>query len=112
MSEMPYRKPRGLSLSLGKGGESFSLQEAMQLYLKKTGLQARFGAVAVEKELRLLLGNMISSRLEKISLENGVLRLEITSSAVRQQVLMLQDEIIADLNKKIGADLVKSLLVY
>jgi hypothetical protein len=55
---------------------------------------------------------MISSRLEKISLENGVLRLEITSSAVRQQVLMLQDEIIADLNKKIGADLVKSLVVY
>ncbi len=58
-----------------------------------------------------LLGRSLSAYSRNARISRGVLYAEITSSVVRAELMMTRDSLISAINQKIGAELVRKIVL-
>ncbi len=57
-----------------------------------------------------VLGPSVARATHRIYIRNGVLYVEMTSSVLRNELMMWKDKIIANLNQSIGEDIVRDIV--
>jgi len=57
-----------------------------------------------------VLGPSVAHATHRIYIRNGVLYIEMTSSVLRNELMMWKDKIIANLNQAIGDNIVKDIV--
>ncbi len=58
-----------------------------------------------------VLGPVVARATHRLYIKNGVLFVELTSSVIRNELMMWKDNIIINLNQAIGADIVKDIVL-
>lgn len=87
-----------------------SIAEAIREYLKESRLEKPLKERQLVQSWETLLGKSVARATSNIYLKNGRLFVHLNSSVVKNELFMLQDEIIRKLNDSAGEELVKEIV--
>ena len=91
--------------------KTISLAEALDDYIKEMNLGPKLSEVAVINAWEEIVGKAISSRTTRIFIKDGVLHVHLSSSVVRNELLMLRESLKEKLNKKAGSEVIKDIVL-
>jgi len=87
-----------------------SIAAVIRAYLKESRLEKPLKERQLVNSWEALLGKSVARSTSKIYLKDGKLFVKIESSVVKNELFMLQDEIIRKLNDAAGEVLVKEIV--
>ena len=88
-----------------------SMGEAIRAYLKESKLEKPLKERQLINSWESLLGKTIARATREIYIRDGQLIVTLTSSVIRNELYMLQDEIIRKLNNAAGEELLKGMVL-
>jgi len=91
--------------------KTISLAEAVNDYIKEMNLGGKLSEIAVINSWEEIVGKAISSRTSKIYIKEGTLYVHLTSSVVRNELLMLRETLRVKLNEKAGSEVIKDIVL-
>ena len=91
--------------------KTISLAEALNDYIKEMNLGPKLSEVAVINSWEEIVGKAISSRTTRIYIKDGVLHVHLSSSVVRNELLMLRESLKEKLNQKAGSEVIKDIIL-
>lgn len=91
--------------------KTISLAEAVKDYIKEMNLNGKLSEVGVINSWEETVGKAISSRTSKIYIKDHVLFVHLNSSVVRNELLMLREELKEKLNEKAGSEVIKDIVL-
>ena len=91
--------------------KTITLAEAVNDYLKEMKLDGKLSEVSVINSWEEIVGIAISSRTTKIYIKDHILYVHLKSSVVRNELLMLREELREKLNQKAGSEVVKEIVL-
>jgi predicted nucleic acid-binding Zn ribbon protein len=91
--------------------KTITLAEAVNDYLKEMKLDGKLSEVSVINSWQDIVGKAISSRTTKIYIKDHILYVHLKSSVVRNELLMLREELREKLNQKAGSEVVKEIVL-
>ncbi|MFN8241159.1 MAG: DUF721 domain-containing protein [Bacteroidales bacterium] len=90
--------------------KTISISEAVTDYLKEMKLDSRLREVGIIQSWETIAGKAIASRTSKIYIKDGILYVHLTSSVVRNELLMIREAIRERINKDAGAEVIKDIV--
>ncbi len=86
------------------------LSEAIREYITSMRFDRKLKEVDVVQSWEVLLGKMIAGYTRNIYLSKGVLYVEISSPVVKNELIMMRDQIIGRLNEMAGEKIVEKIV--
>lgn len=91
--------------------KTISLAEAMKDYVREMHLEGKLSEISLINSWEEIVGKAISSRTTKILIKDHVLYVHLNSSVVRNELLMLREELKGKLNQKAGSEVIKDIVL-
>jgi predicted nucleic acid-binding Zn ribbon protein len=91
--------------------KTISLAEAMKDYIREMNLEGKLSEIGVINSWEETVGKAIASRTLKIFIKDHVLYVHLSSSVVRNELLMLRQELKEKLNEKAGCEVIKDIVL-
>lgn len=91
--------------------KTISLAEALQDYIKEMKLGDKLSEVGLINSWEEMVGRAISSRTKKIFIKDHILYVQLSSSVVRNELLMLRNALRDKLNEKAGREVIKDIVL-
>lgn len=88
-----------------------SIGELLRQYLRVTQLEQLVFEKRIGELWQETLGEAITRETERISLNEGRLFVSLRSPALRQEILMRRTAIRAAINEKLGAEIIKTVII-
>ncbi len=86
-----------------------TLGDAIDRLLKTYRLDGKMLELSVIESWSELMGKAISNRTTHIFMKNGKLTVKLSSSVLRNELMLSREKIIAMINSKVGHEVVKEL---
>lgn len=87
-----------------------SLGQALHDYIKEMRMERKLKEVDIVQSWESLLGKTIGRYTRNIYLSKGILYVEISSSVVKNELLMMREEIRRKMNEQAGEELVTKIV--
>jgi predicted nucleic acid-binding Zn ribbon protein len=91
--------------------KTISLAEAIKDYLKEMNMEGKLNEVGLINSWEEIVGKAISSRTSNIYIKDKVLYVHLNSSVVRNELLMLRQELMEKLNQKAGTEVIRDIVL-
>lgn len=91
--------------------KTISIAEAVTDYIREMNLGEKLCEAGVINSWEETVGKAISSRTTKIYIKDHVLYVHLSSSVVRNELLMLREALRAKLNQKAGTEAIKEIVL-
>jgi len=91
--------------------EFHSIQELMKDVFKENNLSSGMQKISVKEAWDLLMGNGIVSYTNSVELKGKTLIVRLKSSVLREELSFGKEKIIAMMNKELGEDLIKKIIL-
>lgn len=91
--------------------KTISIAEAMKDYIREMNLEGKLLEVNLINSWEETVGKAISSRTSKIYIKDHVLFVHLSSSVVRNELLMLREALKEKLNEKAGSEVIKEIVL-
>jgi len=91
--------------------KTISLAEAMKDYIREMNLEGKLNEIGIINSWEETVGKAIASRTSKVFIKDGVLYVHLTSSVVRNELLMLRQALKEKLNEKAGSEVIKDIVL-
>jgi len=91
--------------------KTISIAEAVTDYIKEMNLGEKLSEVGVINSWEETVGKAISSRTTKIYIKDHILYVHLSSSVVRNELLMLREVLREKLNQKAGTEVIKEIVL-
>jgi len=88
-----------------------TLQEVISEFLHENKLDTRLKERELIRNWELVTGKMVARSTESIYIKNRTLFVEIRSSVVRNELMMIRDGLVQALNSRTGADLIDGIVI-
>lgn len=90
---------------------NLSLSEALNEFIKENKLQKGMDKVDAREAWANLMGNGVNNYTTGVELKNETLFVSLSSSVLREELSLGKTKIIAMINKELGRELVKKLVL-
>jgi predicted nucleic acid-binding Zn ribbon protein len=94
-----------------KRNEFQSLGSAIRDYLKEEKFDGKLAEIEAVNSWELIIGKQIARATTSIYIKDGILYVHLKSSIVRNELLMMRNDIIQAINQHIGSRVVKSIVL-
>jgi predicted nucleic acid-binding Zn ribbon protein len=91
--------------------KTISLAEAMQDYIKEMKLGDKLREVGVIDSWENTVGKAIASRTSRVYIKDGILYVHLSSSIVRNELMMIREALREKLNEKAGAEVIRDIVL-
>lgn len=91
--------------------KTISLAEAMKDYIKEMNLEGKLNEIGIINSWEETVGKAIASRTSKVYIKDKILYIHLTSSVVRNELLMLRQALKEKLNEKAGSEVIKDIVL-
>jgi predicted nucleic acid-binding Zn ribbon protein len=91
--------------------KTISLAEAMKDYIREMNLEGKLSEIGIINSWEDTVGKAIASRTSKLYIKDQVLYIHLTSSVVRNELLMLRQALKEKLNEKAGSEVIKDIVL-
>jgi predicted nucleic acid-binding Zn ribbon protein len=89
---------------------TISLAEAMQDYIREMKLGDKLREVSIIDSWEDTVGKAIASRTTKVYIKDSVLIVNLKSSVVRNELMMIREAIRQKINEKAGGEYIKEIV--
>jgi predicted nucleic acid-binding Zn ribbon protein len=86
------------------------ISKVIRQYLKELQIEKKLKEVSLAGEWEEIVGKIIASKTEKITIRNGTMFIHIRSSVVKNELMMIREELMQALNARAGEELVKEIV--
>jgi len=87
------------------------LSSLLKDFVQESRCRDKLREVEIIQHCQELLGKTMGRYVKKITVYNGVLFLEVTSSVVKSELMMLREEIRARLNEKAESEMIQKVIL-
>lgn len=87
-----------------------SLSSVLKNYVRENNLERKMSELDLIKSWEAVVGKTVARYTGNISIQNSTLFVETTSPIVRNELLMMKEEIRVRLNEIVGAEVVKTIV--
>jgi predicted nucleic acid-binding Zn ribbon protein len=91
--------------------KTISLAEAIKDYVREMNMEGKLNEIGLINSWEEIVGKAISSRTSKIYIRDHVLYIHLNSSVVRNELLMLRQELMEKLNQKAGTEVIRDIVL-
>jgi predicted nucleic acid-binding Zn ribbon protein len=91
--------------------KTISLAEALKDYIREMNFGDKLTEAGVINSWEETVGKAISSRTTKIYIKDHILYVHLSSSVVRNELLMLREALREKLNQKAGSEVIKEIVL-
>jgi predicted nucleic acid-binding Zn ribbon protein len=91
--------------------KTITLAEAVNDFIKEMNLGEKLSEVSLINSWEETVGKAISSRTTKIYIRDHTLYVHLSSSVVRNELLMLREALKEKLNQKAGSEVIKDIVL-
>lgn len=91
--------------------KTITLAEAIKDYVREMNLEGKLDELSVINSWEDIVGRAIAQRTSKIYIKDQVLYVHLNSSVVRNELLMLRQELLGKLNEKAGHMVIKEIVL-
>lgn len=91
--------------------EEQSLQDVLKNFISQNNLQKGIDKVEVKEVWYKLMGNGVANYTTEVELRKETLYVKLSSSVLREELMMGKDKIINMINEEIGKEVIKSLVL-
>jgi predicted nucleic acid-binding Zn ribbon protein len=91
--------------------KTISLAEALKDYIREMNFGDKLTEAGVINSWEETVGKAISSRTTKIYIKDHILYVHLSSSVVRNELLMLREALREKLNQKAGTEVIKEIVL-
>ncbi|MCZ4408507.1 DUF721 domain-containing protein [Cryomorphaceae bacterium 1068] len=88
------------------------LGDVINRLLKAYGLEEGYYTAAVTTYWEKLMGPAVARHTGKIKIEKGILKVQVTSAALRQELSYDKENIVRTINKEIGHRLITGVEIH
>jgi hypothetical protein len=92
--------------------KTITIGEALDDLVREYRLAPKLKEASVINLWEGITGKVISARTKKIYLKEGVLHIYLTSSVVKNELMMLRESLCSQLNSRAGEVVVKEIVVH
>lgn len=85
--------------------------EIISSIIKKNGIENRLMEVRIKRAWEEILGKPVARYTKSIFLKNNVLHITLSSSIARNEIMLIRDELVNELNKHMGENVIKKILI-
>lgn len=89
-----------------------TLSEVLNDLVREYRLGPKLSEAAVINAWDKVTGKAITSRTSSIYIKNGVLHVHLTSSVVKNELMMLREALRERLNREAGSEVVKEIVIH
>lgn len=89
-----------------------TISEVLNDLVREYRLGPKLREAAVINAWDNVTGKAITSRTSSIYIKNGVLHVHITSSVVKNELMMLREALRERLNREVGSEVVKEIVIH
>jgi predicted nucleic acid-binding Zn ribbon protein len=87
------------------------IHEVIQELLRELNIDRKLKEVGIVGEWESLMGKTVAVRTSRIYIRNRILYVNVTSSVLRSELLMMRNDIIKKLNERAGEVVVEQMVV-
>lgn len=87
-----------------------SISSVLKSYVQENNLERKLNELDLIKSWESVMGKTVSRYTGNIYIQNSTLFVETTSPIVRNELLMMKEEIRVRLNEVVGEDLIKAII--
>jgi predicted nucleic acid-binding Zn ribbon protein len=91
--------------------KTISLAEALKDYVREMHLENKLSEIGIINSWEEVVGKAISSRTSKLYIKDHVLYVQLNSSVVRNELMMLRQALKDKLNEKAGCLVIKDIVL-
>jgi len=91
--------------------KTITLAEAVKDYIKEMNLSGKLGEIGIINSWEETVGKAIAARTTRLYIKDNVLYVHLSSSVVRNELLMLRQALLEKLNEKAGTDVIKEIVL-
>jgi len=91
--------------------KTISLADAIKDYINEMNLGEKLAETALLNSWDDIVGKAISSRTSKIYIKDHVLFIHLSSSVVRNELMMLRESLRNKLNEKAGKEVIRDIVL-
>ncbi len=88
-----------------------SLGNAIREYLKEEKIDGKIAEIEAVNLWESIIGKQIARATSSIYIKDGVLYVHLKSSIVRNELLMMRNEIIQAMNQRVGSRVIKGVVL-
>jgi len=92
--------------------KTITLGEALGELIKEYRLEKGLKDAAVLNIWEEIAGKVITARTKRIYLKDGVLHIYLTSSVLRNELMMLRDSLKSRINSRAGEEVVREIVLH
>jgi len=87
-----------------------SLSSVLKSYVRENNLERKLNEIDLIKSWESVMGKTVSRYTQNLYIQNNTLFVETTSPIVRNELLMMKEEIRVRLNEIVGEELIKTII--
>ncbi len=87
-----------------------SLSSVLKNYVRENNLERKMNELDLIKSWEMVMGKTVSRYTKNLYIQNSTLFVETTSPIVRNELLMMKEEIRVRLNEVVGEELIKTII--
>ena len=91
--------------------KTITLAEAIKDYITEMNLGEKLDETAIINSWEEIVGRAISSRTSKIYIKDHVLYIHLSSSVIRNELMMLRESLREKLNEKAGKEVIRDIVL-
>jgi hypothetical protein len=91
--------------------KTITLAEAVSDFIKEMNFGEKLSEAGIINSWEETVGKAISSRTTKIYIKDHILYVHLSSSVVRNELLMLREALREKLNQKAGSEVIKEIVL-
>ena len=92
--------------------EPISLAEGLKGVFSEYRIEEKLDIVEIRNRWNEIMGGAISNKTSSINLNNGILRIKISSSVLLQELSFAKDKIKSHMNAALKKDIIKEVILY
>ena len=91
--------------------ETQNISEVIRQLLKEQGLEGKLAENRLLNSWEEVLGKLASRHTQSLYIKDRVLYVSLRSSVVRNEIMMIRDELIKRLNEKAGREIIDKIVI-
>ncbi len=87
------------------------IEDVIREYLKEMNIDQKLKEVGIVSQWEKLMGKTVAVRTSQIYIRNHILYIHVTSSVLKNELLMMRQAIIEKINEEAGEKIVEQIVI-
>jgi predicted nucleic acid-binding Zn ribbon protein len=87
------------------------IDQVIRDFLREMKIDRKLKEVSIVHQWESLMGKMVAVRTSQIYIRNGILFVHVTSSVLKNELLMMRQDIINKLNEQAGEIIIEKIVI-